>query len=53
MKSDNKKYQDIASGKIPDDYTNHFLSHFGFYSPYDDRSSPSNTKTQSIKNFND
>lgn len=25
------KYLDIEEGKIPDDYKNHFLSHFGFY----------------------
>lgn len=27
----NEHAKKIMSGKIPDDYTNHFLSHFGFH----------------------
>ena len=26
-----KKWNDIENGKIPDDYQNPFLSHFGFW----------------------
>jgi hypothetical protein len=26
-----KHYRAIEEGKIEDDYSNHFLSHFGFY----------------------
>jgi hypothetical protein len=44
----NPKYRNkafaIVRGDMKDDYTNHMLSHFGWYMPYEDQATVENDK---------